>query len=89
LDPHAEMRHLKLGGRCLQLAYPQARWRRDGEPPLSRWGGITDGMGSPWAEWYDLEKTHRLLDPASFETVFHCEWHDAEFNWFDLKLMSK
>ena len=32
------MRHLKVGGRWLQLAYPRSRWIRDGRPPFSKLG---------------------------------------------------
>ena len=43
-------RHLKVGGRWLQLAYPKTRWVREGRLPFSQWGIMTDGPGTPWAE---------------------------------------
>ena len=80
------VRHLKVGGRWLQLAYPKARWEREGMPPFEKWGTLTDGEGTPYCEWYDMEKLLRLLKPADFEPLFHYEWHNHDFNWFDLKL---
>jgi SAM-dependent methyltransferase len=77
------LRHLKVGGRWLQLAYPFARWIRDGRPPFSRWGAFTDG-GAPWCEPYDLPKLLDMFAPAKFDVVLYQEFHDNEFNWFDL-----
>ncbi len=77
-------KHLKVGGRWLQLAYPKTRWTRDGSPPFEKWGEITDGPGTPWAEWYDLPKLLRLLEPARFEVVLCQEVHNHDFIWFDL-----
>jgi 2-polyprenyl-3-methyl-5-hydroxy-6-metoxy-1,4-benzoquinol methylase len=78
------LRHLKLGGRWLQLAYPKSRWIREGRPPFSKWGEITDGPGTPWAEWYDLPKLLKLLAPAEFDVILYQEFHNGDFNWFDL-----
>jgi SAM-dependent methyltransferase len=78
------VRHLKVGGRWLQLAYPKGRWEREGRPKFSRWGEVTDGPGTPWSEWYDPDKLLALLAPARFEAVFYTEWHGGDFNWFDL-----
>jgi hypothetical protein len=47
---------------------------------------MTDGPGTPWAEWYDAEKLLSLLEPFPFRLVFETEWHDRDFNWFDLVL---
>lgn len=79
-------RHLRVGGRWLQLAYPKARWEREGAPPFSEWGNVTDGPGTPWAEWYDVPKLLSLLSPHRFRVEFEHEWHDSDFNWFDLEL---
>jgi 2-polyprenyl-3-methyl-5-hydroxy-6-metoxy-1,4-benzoquinol methylase len=78
------VRHLKVGGRWLQLAYPKARWIREGSPPFDVWGGITDGPGTPWEEWYDLPKLLNALEPAKFEVVLYHEFRNSDFNWFDL-----
>lgn len=78
------VKHLKIGGRWIQLAYPKTRWERDGKLPFDRWGAITDGEGTPWCEWYDLSKLLELLEPAKFKVVLYFEFHNSDFNWFDL-----
>jgi 2-polyprenyl-3-methyl-5-hydroxy-6-metoxy-1,4-benzoquinol methylase len=78
------VRHLKLGGRWLQLAYPKARWIRDKRPRFAHWGLTTDGAGTPWAEWYDVEKLLGVFTPAEFEVVLYQEFHNSDYNWFDL-----
>ena len=78
------VRHLRIGGRWLQLAYPRSRWIREGRSAFSKWGEITDGPGTPWSEWLDLEKLLGLLAPAKFEVVLCQEFHGGDFNWFDL-----
>lgn len=78
------LRHLKSGGRWLQLAYPKTRWIRDGRPRFSYWGCVTDGPGTPWAEWLDLPKLLGMLGNAPFAVVLCQEFHDSDFIWFDL-----
>jgi len=78
------LRHLKVDGRWLQLAYPKSRWVRDGRPRFSYWGTLTDGPGTPWAEWYDLPKLLKLHEPAKFDVVLYQEFHNSDFVWFDL-----
>jgi len=82
------VKHLKIGGRWLQLAYPKTRWIQEGSVPFSQWGGMTDGKDTPWCEWYDEEKLISLLSPAKFELLSYKEWYNNDFNWFDLKLLS-
>jgi len=76
--------HLRVGGRWLQLAYPESRWIRDGRPPFSKWGEMTDGVGTPWCEWYDVPKLLSMFGPAKFDVVLYQEFHNHDFNWFDL-----
>lgn len=78
------LRHLPVGGRWIELAYPKARWEREGRLPFEKWGEKTDGVGTPWVEWYDLEKLSAALAPAKFETVLYLNFHNDDFNWFDL-----
>jgi len=78
------LKHLKVGGHWLQLAYPKARWVRDGRPRFAHWGVVTDGEGTPWAEWYDLDKLFGMFAPAKFDVVLYQEFHNQDFNWFDL-----
>jgi SAM-dependent methyltransferase len=83
LEAQALLRHLPIGGRWIELAYPKARWVRDGRKHFTDWGRKTDG-GAPWAEWHDLEKIRSFLAPATFEVVLALEFHNSDFNWFDL-----
>jgi len=80
----AIMQHLKPGGRWIELAYPRERWERDGRPAFSVWGTMTDGEGTPWMEWYDLERLLNRLAPATFAPVLALYFHNDDFNWFDL-----
>lgn len=83
------LRHLKVGGRWLQLAYPKSRWVRDKRPPFAHWGVVTDGEGTPWAEWLDPGKILSLFGPAKFDIVLYQEFHNSDFNWFDLLCRGK
>jgi SAM-dependent methyltransferase len=80
----AIVRHLKPGGRWIELCYPRERWVRDGQPPFRMWGGMTDGEGTPWVEWYDLDRLLERLAPARFAPVLALNFHNDDFNWFDL-----
>jgi len=78
------LRHLKPGGRWLQLAYPKSRWIRDRKPSFEKWAEMVDGPGTPWEEWYDLPKLLSMFEPAKFDVVLYREFHNSDFNWFDL-----
>ena len=78
------LRKLRPGGRWVELAYPEERWLREGSLPPTRWGDKTDG-GAPWIEWYDLEKLKRRLAPQRVEVVLAFNFHNDDFNWFDLR----
>jgi len=78
------IKHLKVGGRWLQLAYPRSRWISEGRESFSRWGLFTDGPGTPWCEWLDVDKLLRMLEPAKFEVILYREFHRGLLNWFDL-----
>ena len=83
MEAQAILRHLPINGRWVELGYPKIRWEREGCLPETTWGERTDG-GAPWVEWHDLKKLEYLLAPATFETVLTLEFHDSDFNWFDL-----
>ena len=76
---------LKPGGRWLQLAYPEHRWRRDGSPSFTEWGIMTDGPNTPWCEWVSMDSLLSMLGADDFDPVLYYEWHNREFNWLDLK----
>jgi len=80
---------LEVGGRWLQLAYPKSRWIREGCLPFDQWAEKVDGPGTPWEEWYDVPKLLDVLSPARFDVVFYTEFHDHDFNWFDLIFRGK
>ncbi len=82
-------RRLKPGGRWWQLAYPKVRWEREGSLPFDEWGPRVDGPGTPWEEWLDVPRLLDFLAPAQFEPVFYSEWHNGDFNWFDLVLRDR
>lgn len=87
-EAQALLKHLKPDGRWIELAYPKSRWEGEGRLPFDRWGEHTDGPGTPWVEWYDLSKLQAVLKPAEFEVVLYFEFHNGDFNWFDLKRSS-
>jgi hypothetical protein len=35
-------------------------------------------------EWRDLDKVMHYLSPAQFDLAFTLNFHDKDFNWFDL-----
>jgi hypothetical protein len=75
--------HLKRGGRWIELAYPRERWVRDGGPPFSEWGKMTDGDRTPWVEWYDMERLKQRLHPGHFETVLEYRFNSNNYIWMD------
>lgn len=83
-EVQALLNHLPVGGRWIELAYPKERWIREGSPPFEEWGTKTDGEGTPWVEWYDLGKLQEALAPANFDVVMAFNFHNDDFNWFDL-----
>ena len=83
------LNHLPVGGRWIELAYPKNRWIREGRMPFSIWGNFTDGEGTPWMEWYDLEKVLERLDPVPFDVIMSYEFHNGDFIWFDLQRVEK
>src|SRR5207249_1858570 len=84
-EVQALLPHVKPGGRWLHLAYPKARWEREGSLPFSEWGKVTDGPNTPWMEYHEWETLVYLFDPTRIELRFECEWHNLDFNWFDFR----
>jgi SAM-dependent methyltransferase len=78
------------GGRWVELGYPKERWEREGCPHFSKWGDSTDG-GAPWIEWYDTDKMIQCIGPVSgctWKVLKACNFHNDDFNWFDLQCVS-
>lgn len=84
MEAQALLAHLAPRGRWIELAYPKQRWLREGSLPFLEWGNKTDG-GAPWMEWHDLAKVLWYLHPAKFHVILDLEFHDSDFNWFDLQ----
>lgn len=78
------IKHLKNNGRFIELAYPKERWIREGSMPFELWGEKTDGKGTPYMEWYDLEKVKSLFHPTQVDIVLSFNFCNNDFNWFDL-----
>jgi len=76
--------HLVPGGRWIELCYPKERWIREGELDFKDWGKRTDGERTPWVEWYDIKKLMESLEPHKFEAILNFNFHNNDFNWFDL-----
>jgi SAM-dependent methyltransferase len=85
----AILEHLKPGGRWIELAYPRERWVREGAPPFSEWGKLTDGERTPWVEWYDMEKLKERLHPARLEPLLEHRFSSDSFVWLDAKVVSR
>lgn len=82
-EAQAVLKHVPPGGRWIEYGYPKERWIREGRRPFPEWGQSTDG-GAPWMEWHDLDKVIQYLAPAQFDLVFTLNFHNDDFNWFDL-----
>ncbi len=83
MEAQVLLEHLPVGGRWIELGYPKSRWEREGSLPFDGWGKRTDGW-APWTEWHDIEKLDAILSPAQFDVILQFEFHNSDFNWFDL-----
>lgn len=81
--------HLKPAGRWIELAYPRERWVREGSPPFDKWGAMTDGPRTPWAEWYGMEKLKERLHPARLRPLLEYRFHSENFIWMDAEVVSR
>lgn len=77
---------LKRGGRWIELAYPKEHWIREGSPAFDRWGKMTDGERTPWAEWYDVDKLQARLAPVKFRTILDFTFSNENYRWMDMEL---
>jgi SAM-dependent methyltransferase len=76
---------LKKGAAIVMLMYPYERWEMCGKPPFEEFGCMTDGEGTPWAEYYDEEKIQLLFGP-NYQLDSCIKWghQNAEFVNFEL-----
>ncbi len=80
------LRHLKPGGRWIELAYPFERWAREGCASFDKWGAMTDGDGTPWAQWYDMERLKERLSPYRIIPVLEHKIASNSFIWMDAEV---
>ena len=73
--------------RFLLLSYPKERWINDGYPLYRKWGQMTDGTGTPWAEPYE-EKEIKYIFSNKSKIIFQKKWnfHNGvnNFIFFDI-----
>lgn len=78
-------RFLRSGSKLVLLMYPYERWKICGKPPFEEFGCITDGEGTPWAEYYDETKIQELFgDGYELEDCMKWGHQNAEFVNFEL-----
>jgi hypothetical protein len=83
LEVQLYVRHMRVGSRLIQLAYPSTRWRCSGSETFPRFCSHTD-HSCAWAEWYDLGKALRTFEPARFAVLYAGVVGVHEFAWWDL-----
>lgn len=78
-------RFLEKGTCVVLLMYPYERWAMCGKPSFERFGCMTDGEGTPWAEYYDERKIQQLFGP-NYQLENTQKWghQNAEFVNFEL-----
>ena len=73
--------------RFLLLSYPKERWINDGYPLYRKWGQMTDGTDTPWAEPYE-EKEIKYIFSNKSKIIFQKKWnfHNGvnNFIFFDI-----
>lgn len=82
------LQFLRPGGTILFLGYPKERFLRSGAKDEREFAEMTDGVGTPWVEWYDEGKIMVLFDRDQCEIVFQVPnfgRSEFEFNWFEIR----
>ena len=85
-EAHILLKHLKVGGTWLQLAYPLKRWKDYGAPSFSvgGWGGDDGVEKTPWCDWYEPGKLMRNLAPHKFFENWCGIINKKEYIWIEL-----
>lgn len=78
-------KYLTSGARVVLLMYPYERWEMSGKPDFDKFGTMTDGEGTPWAEYYDEVKIQKLFG-SEYALVKTIKWgyQNSEFVNFEL-----
>jgi hypothetical protein len=50
---------------------------------------MTDGLGTPWMVYHNKPEIEALFGSSKIRFLFECEWHNNDFNWFDLELLER
>ncbi len=88
-EAHMYFKHMRVGSRLIQLAYPSSRWFcYNGGLTFPEFCAATD-FSCPWAEWYDLEKALSTFHPFKFNVQYAGVVGPNEFTWWDLVLTGK
>ena len=83
-------RYLTRGAKVVLLMYPYERWVLCGKPSFEEFGTMTDGEGTPWAEYYDDQKIKALFgDSYKLESSINWGHQNAEFVNFELIKLGK
>jgi hypothetical protein len=82
------LKKLRIGGRWLELVYPKERWAKEGSPAFDKWGKMTDGDRTPWAEWYDADKIRARLAPAQLRTILDFGFSSDNYRWLDFEYVA-
>ncbi len=78
-------KYLESGTKIALLMYPKERWEHAGKLEFENFGVLTDGEGTPWAEWYDDDKIKQLMGhDFELDNTIHWGWKDIEFVNFEL-----
>ncbi len=79
---------LEPGTRVVLLMYPRERWEHCGKPAFEDFGAMTDGPGTPWAEWYDDNKIKKLFG-EEYELIETIPWGWKNIEFINFELIKK
>lgn len=79
---------LNPGAVVTLLMYPFERWEFCGKPDFTEFGCMTDGKGTPWAEWYDETKILDLMG-AGYDLNKTIKWGYKDLEFVNFELVKK
>jgi hypothetical protein len=79
-------RFFRPGGKFCLFTYPWERFSESGALDFHEFGEKTDGLGTPWAKWYDNLKILHLSDGLDFSLTYEKKFgkDEKEFIWHEL-----